>query len=128
MPRPPGADAARAGVEQGDQAVLLAGREDRPVRRVVGFEGLQGRVELDPAQAEPGDVGDLGDGLGALVRVDRPEAGERVRILLAGPGDGLVGNAWPVRRRLRVPGQQDRLDAEGGVAIGELVQRLALGR
>ena len=34
--RLPRADPAGPGVEQGEQAVLLAGREDRPVRGVVG--------------------------------------------------------------------------------------------
>jgi len=43
-----GADAAGPGVEQGQQPVPLAGREDRPVPRVVRRERLQRRVELDP--------------------------------------------------------------------------------
>src|ERR1039457_312086 len=41
-----GADPAGAGVEQGQQAILLARGEDRPVGRVVRGERLQGRVEL----------------------------------------------------------------------------------
>ena len=37
----PGADPAGTGVEQGQQAVLLARREDRPLGRIVGGERLQ---------------------------------------------------------------------------------------
>jgi hypothetical protein len=124
MPWPPGADAAGAGVEQGQQAVLLARGEDRPVLRVVGRERLQRRVELDPAQAERGDAGHLGHGRLALVRVDRAQAGEHVRVVTAGGGDGLVRHSRPPGRRLRVPGQQDRLHPEPAVEPGQLPERL----
>src|SRR5215468_9337533 len=42
------ADSAGPGVEQGQQAVFLAGGEHGPVGGVVGGEGLQRGVELDP--------------------------------------------------------------------------------
>ena len=85
-----GADAARAGVEQGQQAVPLAGREDRPVLRIIWREGLQGRVELHPAQPERGDVRHLGHGDVTLQRIDGAQAGEHVGVVAAGGGDRLV--------------------------------------
>ena len=98
-----GADPAGAGVEQGQQAVPLAGREDRPVLRVVGREGLQRRVELHPAQAERGDLGHLGHGLLALMRVHRAQAHEHVGVVAARGGHGLVRHPRPAGRRLRRP-------------------------
>jgi len=119
-----GADAAGPGVEQGQQPVPLAGREDRPVLRVVRRERLQRRVELDPAQPERGDVLHLGHGGLALVRVDRAQAGEHVGVVTAGGGDGLVRHPRPPRRRLGVPGQQDRRHLEPAVQGSQLPERL----
>ena len=123
-----GPDPAGPGMEQGQQAVLLAGREDRPVLRVVRGEGLQRRVELHPAQPERGDVRHLGHGRLALVRVHRTQPGEGVRVLVDGRGHGLVGDPGPARGRLGVPGQQDRLDPQVAVAGGQFLQRLPLHR
>ncbi len=65
-----GTDPAGPGVEQREQAVLLARGEDRPVTRVIGRECLQRRVELDPAQPEGRDVRHLGGRRLTFVRVN----------------------------------------------------------
>jgi hypothetical protein len=122
----PGSDPAGSGMEQGQQAVLLAGREDRPVLRVVWGEGLQRRVELHPAQPQGGDVRHFGNGRLALVRVDRAQPGERVRVFADGRGHGLVGDPGAARGRLGVPGQQDRLDLQVAVAGSQFLQRVPL--
>jgi hypothetical protein len=121
----PGADSAGAGVEQREQAVPLAGGEHRPVLRVVGGERLQRRVELDAAKPELRYARDLVHRR-RLVRVDRPEPGERVGVLQAGGGDRLVGHPGAAGGRLGVPGQQHRQHVKSAVLVRELAERLPL--
>jgi hypothetical protein len=119
-----GTDPAGPGVEQREQAVFLARGEDRPERRVIGGERLQRGVKLDSAQAQRGDVRDLGDRRVALVRIDRADAGKRVGVIAAGGRHRLVRHSGTAGGGLGIPGQQHGLRVERAVLVRELAERL----
>ncbi len=113
-----GADPARAGVKERQQAVRLARGEHRLIPGVVGREGLQRRVEFDAPQSQRRNVRHLRDGRLALVRVDRADPGERARVAFAGGRHGLVGHPGAAGGGLRVPGEEHRRGVERAVLVG----------
>ncbi len=128
MPWPPGWHPAGAGVEEGDEAVLLAGGEDRPVNGIVRGEGLHRGVELHSSQASLGNLRHLGDGHFVLARVHGAEPGEHVRVRPARLGDGAVGYARPSGRGLGVPRQQHRHHIQLAVSRRQIIKRGPLHR
>jgi hypothetical protein len=104
-------------VEQGEQAVRLAGGEHGPEALVVRRERLQRRVELDAAEPERGDLGDFVDGR-LLVRVHRADAGEGVGVRAYRGGHRRVRHTGAPGRGLGVPGEQHRHRVKRAVLAG----------
>src|SRR5207253_7208732 len=73
----PGADSARSGVEERDEAQLLALFVQGPVLFLVWCERLERRMELDALEPELRDAVELRHRAVALERVDAAEPDER---------------------------------------------------
>ncbi len=111
------------GVEQRDHTQLGHRLVERVERLVVRREGLQARVQLEPADAVLGDQrpGPL-DRRGALARVDRAERDQHVVVARRAFGDLLAGQRRVPGRRGRVDGEHDRGHRAFAVVRGDVVE------
>ena len=125
-------DAGRAHVEEADQAEALGCLVDRVVALLAGRETLHSLLELEAAQAKLMAALDLIDAPAhLLVRIDRAETQEDVRVVPDGQRNGVIGDCGKTGVGARVLTEEHghhlpRAVHLGGLGQGHLVDHATL--